>query len=333
MAARKKEPSIRATVLTMLQEQDGYMSGEAISRKLDLSRTAVWKHIKELKQAGYEIESVKKSGYRLVQKPNAISATEILSGLNTSSFGKNVVYEETVSSTQQIAHKLAHEGAETGTVVTANEQVDGRGRMGRPWYSQKGKGIWTSLIVRPEIPPQQTPQLTLLAAVAVVKGVKKATGIDCEIKWPNDVLINGKKVVGILTELQAEADQVNCVIIGMGINVNTAAQQFPKELHEKATSLFIEKGEETDRAYVLQCILEQMEMLYDKYLQDGFEIIKLMWESYAVSIGKRVVAKTLKGKIEGLATGITEDGFLILQDKDQTIHYISSADIQLSSQA
>jgi BirA family biotin operon repressor/biotin-[acetyl-CoA-carboxylase] ligase len=328
--AEKREPSVRTNVLKILSEKDGYISGQEISMRLNLSRTAVWKHIKELRGTGYDIESVKKSGYRLVHKPNAISATELHTGLKTTTFGHSIVYRESVSSTQQLAHKLAHEGAKTGTVVTADEQVKGKGRLGRPWHSPKAKGIWTSLILRPEIPPQQAPQLTLLAAVAVVKGTKKATGIDCEIKWPNDILINGKKIVGILTELQAEPDKVNAVIVGMGINVNTTREEFPEELREKATSLMIENGGEIDRAHLLQHILEQMEGLYETYLKEGFGIIKLMWESYAVSIGKNIIARTLKGETTGIAKGITEDGFLMLEDNHGTLHYVSSADIELS---
>lgn len=322
----------KADILKMLAARDGdFVSGQELSERLGLSRTAIWKHIHDLCDAGYEIESVKKSGYRLNGKPNVLSDAEIQSGLETERFGRVVHYVESVKSTQEVAHRLAREGAEEGTIVVADEQTGGRGRLGRPWHSPKASGIWTSLILRPHIPPQQAPQLTLLAAVGVVKGIRTATGLECDIKWPNDILIHGKKLVGILTELQADPDQVHSVIVGMGINVNVEKKDFPDELHDIATSLRIEAGAEINRSRVLQHILFQIEALYRDYLQDGFRFVKLLWESYALSLGNKVQARTLRGEISGRAMGLSESGFLILEDEEGKRHEISSADIHLPS--
>jgi BirA family biotin operon repressor/biotin-[acetyl-CoA-carboxylase] ligase len=322
----------RSEIIKILTARKGeFVSGRQLSEHLGLSRTAIWKHIGELRDEGYTIESVKKSGYRLTGKPNVLSEAEIQSSLETKSFGHTVHYEETVTSTQEIAHQLAAKGADEGTLVVADEQTGGRGRLGRPWHSPKGTGISASLILRPNIPPQAAPQLTLLTAVGVVKGIQEACGLDCEIKWPNDILVGGRKLVGILTELVADPDRIHSVIVGMGMNVNTKRTDFPAELREKATSICVETGKEIDRAELLQRILEQTEILYQDYLQEGFRFVKLLWESRAASLGNVIRARTLQGTLVGRAMGLSDDGFLILEDASGKRHEISSADIELSS--
>jgi len=324
--------SIREKLLKiLLDHQDQYMSGQKISELLNCSRTAVWKHIAELKKEGYELEAVQKRGYRLISRPNNIRPHDILSGLKTTVIGRSIVFRDSVTSTQTLALELALDGAEEGTVVIAEEQRKGKARLGRGWESPKGSGIWMSLILRPNIPPQNAPQLTLLTAVAVVQGIKLATGIDCDIKWPNDILIHGKKVCGILTELQADADRIQSVIIGIGMNVNT--KSFPPHLIHKATSLSIEKnGEEIQRSFVIQKIFESFETLYNEYVTTGFQAIKHRWESYAVSLRSVITARTLHGEITGYAKGITDDGILLIEDQNGKIHKIYSADIEIPSQ-
>lgn len=314
----------------LIEKQDTFISGHEMSEWLSLSRTAIWKHIEALRAEGYVIESQKKSGYRLMKKPDLLSAEEILAGLHTKRFAHSVHYEETMSSTQEIANMLAHNGAEEGTFVVTDEQTNGKGRLGRSWHSPKGLAISASLVLRPEIPPREAPQLTLLAAVSIVKGIKQATGLDCDIKWPNDILYRKKKLVGILTELQTGPDQVNAVLLGMGLNVNTSDSDFPSELRRKATSLRMEIGEKVNRAHLLQHILQEFEKLYDDYLQEGFRFVKLLWESYALGMGKIVQAQTLRGWLVGRAKEINDDGFLLLEDEKGEIHQVSSADIDLS---
>lgn len=325
------EQTIREKLLMLLKEhEDDYISGQKISELLGCSRTAVWKHIAELKKEGYEIEGIQKRGYRLVSKPNNIKPHDIRANLNTKKIGRNIHFYDIVESTQEIAHKLAREGAKEGTVVITEQQSKGRGRLGRPWESPKGTGIWMSIIVRPNIPPHQAPQLTLLTAVAIVQAIQQVTNLHPDIKWPNDVLLNGKKIVGILTELQAEADVIQSIIIGIGINVNT--KQFPEHLQDKATSLFIENNrKEVERAALIRAIFQQFEKLYEEYLQHGFKPIKLQWESYNISIGKYITAKTLSKEINGYATGITDEGVLLVEDDYGNIHEIYSADIDIYS--
>lgn len=324
------QSSIRKQLLKLFSEHDGeFLSGQMISEALGCSRTAIWKHIEELRKEGFELEAVQRKGYRIVSKPDRISGNEIQLGLKTSMLGHYVHYEESVSSTQKIAHKLSYDGVPEGTIVVAEEQVAGRGRLERSWFSPKYTGIWFSIILKPTIPPQQAPQLTLLAAVGVVRGIKAATGIQAEIKWPNDILINGKKIVGILTELQAEADRIHSVIIGIGINVNQQLDDFSDDLKETATSLAIIKDSKLNRSEILQAILKEMEDLYIDYLENGFQVVKLLWESHAISIGKQITARTFNDSLTGKALGITDDGVLLLEDHSGKIHHIYSADIEI----
>lgn len=323
---------IRSKLLKMFTDIDGdFLSGQKISEELGCSRTAVWKHIEDLRQEGYELEAVRRKGYRIKTIPDKISHNEISLGLKTDALGRKIHFEESVTSTQKIAHQLAYDGAPEGTLIVAEEQTSGRGRLSRVWHSPKHTGVWMSLILRPNLPPAKAPQLTLLTAVAITQAIEEVTGLRPDIKWPNDILINKKKTVGILTEMQAEADKINSVIIGMGINVNQALEHFPEELHSIATSLSIELGEPVNRAELIQKILVKFETLYHKYLEHGFFPIKLLWESYAISIGKRITARTITGTLKGEAKGITEDGVLMLEDDQGMIHYIHSADIQIGS--
>lgn len=308
---------------------ESYLSGQHLAELIGCSRTAVWKHIEELRKEGFELEAVRKKGYRIVKTPEKITADEIRLGLKTRFIGQNIHYEESVESTQKIAHHLAYENVSEGTVIIAEEQLSGRGRMDRKWHSPKYTGIWMSLILRPNIPLPKAPQLTLLAAVAIVQAIEGLTDLSPEIKWPNDILIRGKKVTGILTELQAEADRINSIIIGIGMNVNQVEEDFPVELEKIATSLRIEQGKEISRAAMVREIFNNMEKLYNLYLAEGFLPIKLLWESYAISVGREITARTLMQTIVGKALGITEEGVLMIEDKQGVTHHVYSADIEV----
>ncbi|EKN69581.1 bifunctional biotin operon repressor/biotin--acetyl-CoA-carboxylase ligase BirA [Neobacillus bataviensis LMG 21833] len=306
-----------------------FLSGQYLADLIGCSRTAVWKHIEELRKEGFELEAVRNKGYRVVKTPERITADEIRLGLQTNLIGRNIYYEESVESTQIIAKLLSNENVPEGTVIIAEEQLSGKGRMNRTWHSPKYTGIWMSLILRPNIPLTKAPQLTLLTAVAIVHAIEEETGLQPEIKWPNDILLAGKKVTGILTELHAEADRIHSIIIGIGINVNQKMEDFPRELQEKASSLAIEKGELMSRAGLIRSFFKHFEKLYMLYLEQGFFPIKLLWEGHAVSIGKILKARTLTNVIEGKALGITDDGVLILEDETGYIHHIYSADIEV----
>jgi BirA family transcriptional regulator, biotin operon repressor / biotin---[acetyl-CoA-carboxylase] ligase len=304
-----------------------YLSGQHLADIAGCTRTAVWKHIEELRKEGFEFEAVRRKGYKITSIPENMSADKITLGLKTSFFGRSLHYYESVESTQKIAYKLAYEHAAEGTVVIAEEQTAGRGRMDRKWHSPKYSGIWMSILLRPKLPIPKAPQLTLIAAVGVVQAIEEVTGLIPEIKWPNDILINGKKVTGILTELQAESDRINSIILGIGINVNTTTEELPAEIVHIASSLKIEAGRMINRENLIRSILEKLEKLYVLYLEKGFFPIKLLWESYAISIGKNITARTLTREIKGKAIGITEDGVLLLEEPCGRVHNIYSADI------
>ncbi|EEM11980.1 Biotin--[acetyl-CoA-carboxylase] synthetase [Bacillus pseudomycoides] len=317
-------------MLQIFSAADGeFVSGQTISDKLGCSRTAVWKHMEDLRSEGYELEAVRRLGYRIASKPDKVTANEIQLGLQTEFIGRTVYFKESVESTQHIAAKLAYEGAAEGTIVVAEEQTAGRGRLSRKWHSPKGTGIWMSIILRPAIPVHHAPQLTLLAAVSVAQAIEKCTSVNVGIKWPNDILIEGKKAVGILTEMQADPDKINAVIMGIGINANQGQEHFADEIKEIATSLAIESGKPIVRAELMQQIFLQMEKLYQEYVKNGFSVIKLLWESYAISIGKEITARTMKDTITGVAKGITADGVLMLEDDKGQLHHIHSADIEI----
>lgn len=312
----------------LLSNRQIFISGEELCQRLNVSRTAIWKHIEELRKDGYIIDAVRKQGYKILSAPTKISESTIVPYLETKWVGASVKAFDEVESTQQIAHQLARDGASSGTLVVADHQTGGKGRMGRKWHSPAGTGIWMSLILRPDIPLSATPQLTLLTSVAVLKGIYKACSIEAGIKWPNDLLIGKKKLAGILTELNAETDRINYVIIGIGINVNQKGDDYPKELRDIATSLCLEQGTPVKRNELIVHILKEWEDLYHIYLNHGFSPIKTLWEANAISIGQPIVARTLQGSYQGTAKGITEEGVLLLEDSAGTIHKIYSADIE-----
>ena len=321
---------IRKRLLEAFTAAEGeFLSGQALADILQCSRTAVWKHMEELRKEGFEIEAIRKKGYRIKKIADKVTENEIQLGLHTSVLGKVIHYVETVDSTQKVAHQLAQEGYPEGTIVIAEEQKYGRGRLMRQWHSPKASGVWMSVILRPNLPPFKAPQFTLITAAAVAQAIADTCHVKPEIKWPNDILLNGKKVTGILTELQAESDKINAIIIGIGMNVNHTAEDFPENLRSTATSLAIATGKKQMRAQIVQAILERLEAYYQLYLEKGFAPLKLLWENFEVSIGKKIVAHTIAGSISGTARGISEDGILKLEDEEGKIHDIYSADIEV----
>lgn len=304
------------------------VSGQQIADEFGVSRTAIWKYVKELEKEGYEIGSVRKKGYYLVTVPDRVNEANVKKHITTKKYGQNIRYIETCPSTQFLAHEEAQSGAVDGTVVLAEEQTAGKGRMARVWESKAAKGIWMSVITRPLLAPHQAPQMTLVAAVAVTRAIEDITGLSAQIKWPNDILINGKKVTGILTELQADPDVVKAIILGIGINVNQSAADFPLELSAIATSLKMEAGEQVNRAALIAKILRYLEDYTKLYEEHGFAPIKLLWEGYSNTAGKRIRAVMINETIEGTALGISEAGMLELKMDDGTIRGIYSADIE-----
>lgn len=326
----KVQSELRKRLLeAFTNNEEDFLSGQHLADLIGCSRTAVWKHIEELRKEGFELEAVRRKGYRIVTVPEKITANEVRLGLTTKRLGQQIHYEDTVDSTQKVAQRLSFEGAPDGTVVIAEVQTAGRGRMDRRWYAPKFTGVWMSVLLRPNLLPQKAPQLTLIVAVAVVQAIEEMTDLHPQIKWPNDILIGYKKVTGILTEMEAESDRIKSIIIGIGINVNQEVESYPEELQSIATSLFIETGQKVNRAELIRHVLVKLEKLYDIYLAEGFYPIKILWESYAVSIGKMITARMMNGNIYGKALGITDEGVLMIEDEAGKIHYVYSADIEL----
>jgi BirA family transcriptional regulator, biotin operon repressor / biotin---[acetyl-CoA-carboxylase] ligase len=314
--------------LKRLFEANGQpVSGQGIADEFGLSRTAIWKYVKDLEKDGYEIGTIRKKGYYLITVPDRVNEANVKKHLKSTVFGQRIDYKESCLSTQLIAHEEAQSGAPNGTVVISEEQTSGKGRMSRPWDSADGKGIWMSVITRPALTPQQAPQMTLVAAVAVTRAIEEVAGVNPSIKWPNDILIDGKKVTGILTELQADPDCVKAIILGIGINVNQNEEDFPEELKSIATSLKMVSGKTINRAELIAKTLEFLEHYTNLYVAHGFSPIKLLWEGYSNTVGKRIRAVMFNETIEGIAMGITEDGMLNLKLDDGSIRGIFSADI------
>jgi BirA family transcriptional regulator, biotin operon repressor / biotin---[acetyl-CoA-carboxylase] ligase len=327
----KLASKVKEKIIQLFTENDNkYLSGQFLSDELGISRTAIWKYMKELQEEGIEVEAVRKVGYKIIGKSDRMTPTDIQLGLETKKFGRNIFYQEETNSTQTIANELVLNGAEEGTIVLAERQLIGRGRLQRSWVTSGGKAIAMSLILRPSISPKVAPQLTLLTAVAIACAIEKVTGLQPNIKWPNDILINKRKVCGILTEMQGDADCIKSVVIGIGINVNQVEEDYPMELADIATSLRIEKGQTFMRAKLIQVILAEFEKYYAIFLEKGFKPIKILWESYAISLGKQIRATTLTEEIVGNAIGITDEGQLLIEDHLGEIHTIYSADISIN---
>lgn len=324
--------TIKEKILSRLLDVKGEpISGQKLADELHISRTMIWKHLKSLEDEGYIIEAVKKKGYMLKSIPDIVSKERITPYLETLQLGNNILYFPICDSTQNIAGEKARNGAPHGTVVITEAQTAGRGRLERSWDSSANKGIWMSVIIRPEISPHLAPQFTLVSAVAITKAIEDVTGVVPTIKWPNDLLVNEKKVTGILTELQADMDRVHSIIIGIGVNVNQELESFEESIQSIATSLKLETGIEINRAELVAKILFYLEKYTTIYVESGFGPIKILWESYSCTIGNRVRANLLRETLEGIAIGITNDGVLQLQLDDGEIRGIYSADIHLIS--
>ncbi|MBW2568634.1 MAG: biotin--[acetyl-CoA-carboxylase] ligase [Deltaproteobacteria bacterium] len=320
-------------LLLCLKEQKGeWISGQSISNRLSVSRTAIWKHVGKLKADGYVIESSPKKGYLLVKVPDLLIADEIQEKLNTSVFGKkDIIYFRETDSTNTRAKDLASNGAPEGTVVVAEKQTKGRGRRGRDWFSPFGDGIYASLILRPAISPVKAPKITLMAAVAVAESLLSLTQLDVRIKWPNDILINGKKIAGILTEISTEMDRVNYIVVGLGLNVNTSFKSSTEEVKKRATSILVETGKPFSRIKLVQAYLQFYEKYYEMFNENGFEPIMSRWKELANIVGQRIVVDIIGKKYIGKVLDVDDDGILILKDNQGTIHRIFSGDVAFAS--
>ncbi len=321
---------MRELILKTLQ-QERHISGEELGKRLNVSRTAVWKHINELRRRGYQIKSSPKSGYSFIEGTHLLLPEEILPGLNTQIVGKHIAHYDEVSSTQDIAAEMARGGAAEGTVVIAETQKRGRGRKGRNWISPPEGGIYLSLILRPNLKPSQVVQIPLIASVALVKAIRETVPLQPMIKWPNDIIVGKKKVGGILTEMSSEIDGVNYVVLGIGLNVNMPASLLDEETTGIATSLIDEYGEYTSRTKLVQSFLSEFEIIYTKFLASGFSSVRDEWKALNNTIGEWVKVSDGGKEIEGEALDIDNDGFLLVRKEGGDVSKIISGDVSFSN--
>lgn len=319
---------MKGEILKLLKETDGYVSGQELCRRFGVSRTAVWKVINQLKEEGYEIEAVRNRGYALKGAGDVLSEAELLSCLKTEWAGGRTVYFDATDSTNVQAKRLAEAHAPHGTLVVSDRQDGGKGRRGRSWASPSGVGIWMSLILRPEIAPSSASMLTLAAALAVREGIQEETGLSPLIKWPNDLVLNGKKICGILTEMSTELMEIQYVITGIGINVNQ--REFPSEIRDTATSLSLEAGRSFRRSSLIAAILKAFEKDYAAFLKTGD--LSLLLEEYnacLVNRGKEVCILDPSGEYRAVAEGIDESGSLLVTLPDGTRREIISGEVSV----
>lgn len=319
---------MKEEILRLLRSADGYISGQELCNRFGVSRTAVWKAINQLKEAGYEIEAQQNKGYRLMAAPDLMTEAEIKSLMHTEWVAKEVLYFDTIDSTNTKAQELAEKGYPSGTLVVADKQESGKGRRGRSWVSPSGIGIFMTLMIKPDINPNNASMLTLVAALAVAKAITSVTGEEALIKWPNDIVINGKKVCGILTEMNAQFDYINHIVVGIGINVHN--ESFPEEISQMASSLMIEAGgKRFHRAQIIAETMSYFEQYYDTFLktQDLSALVR-EYDELLVNMNKAVRVLDPKEPFDGKAMGITPKGELIV-DTWESRKLVSSGEVSV----
>lgn len=320
-----------ATILRLFREAgSGFVSGELISRELQISRTAVWKHINGLRDAGYQVEAIPSRGYHLLSSPDVLSLDEVRERLTATRIGRQLVCLPETASTNADAFRLAEEGAEEGAVVISDAQSGGKGRRGRVWESPAGVNLYCSVVLRPAIMPHEAPQLTFLSAVAVARAIEGTTALKPEIKWPNDLLIKGRKVAGLLNEMSAETDGINFVILGIGVNLNMTAAQFPADVRTPATSLLLEQGRPVNRVQFAAAMLGELDRLYADFLRHGFGPVRDEWQQRCNANGREVVVSEAGvDTVRGMFHGIDGDGALLVRFPDGMVERILSGDVRV----
>ena len=321
---------MKTEILKILRGTDGYVSGQELCDKLGVSRTAVWKVIGSLKGEGYEIDAVSRKGYRLLSSPDVVSESEVASRISDGVFGQRVVSYEITDSTNTRAKQLAEEGAVHGTLVVANMQTAGKGRRGRSWQQEEGSVIAMSLLLRPTFSPDKASMLTLLAAHSVAGAIEAVTGLPAAIKWPNDIVINRKKTVGILTEMSLGVEQaaIDYIVIGIGINVNNTA--FPEDIRDMATSLYLEKGERVSRSVLIAESMRRLEADYEAFLEtEDLSAILQDYNTHLISMNKEVRVLDPKGEYTGISRGMDAQGELLVERADGELIKVYAGEVSV----
>lgn len=324
-------------ILGQLKEAaPGYVSGGELGKLFGVSRAAVWKYIEELRQEGYMIEASSRKGYRFLPSEEKLNSYEIANGLETTVIGRAAEYYDTVDSTNNLAKKLAAEGCADGTAVIAGQQTAGRGRLGRCWESPAGKGIYISVVLRPNMAPAETQLLTLAAAVAACEALRTATGICAGIKWPNDLVIEGRKVCGILLEMSSEADRVNYVVVGIGINFSQEREDFSDDLKNRAVSLKMLADDKVSseikpfsKLSIIRAVLHELDRVYRTILEGRNENILESWREHTITLGRTVSFKLQDIDYSGTAVDITPDGRLSVKCSDGVLRDLYSGEVSI----
>lgn len=317
-----------ADIIRMFKEKDDYVSGEEMSRELGITRAGIWKRIEELRNKGYKIQASTAKGYKLVKSPEF--SLEELEMLVQGDIGREIIFFKTIGSTNTAALELAEKGAPHGTVVIADRQAKGKGRLGRTWVSPPGSNIYMSVILRPEIEPKDATLLTIMTAVSCAKGVMKSTGLKAEIKWPNDLMISKKKLGGILTEMKSDPDGIVFAVIGIGINVNSkTTKDFPPDIRGIATSIREELGKIQSRTFIIAEILKETEHWYKVLLTEGRKPLFDEWKRLSSTLGRKVKVTVGDNVFTGVAEDIDKGGMLILRLPSGILKKISSGDLTM----
>lgn len=304
------------------------MPGTEISRQLGVSRAAIWARIEELRTAGYKIIASPHHGYQLISGPEGLVADDLISRLeNPRVIGREIrVFRET-RSTNEIMEKLAVDNLAEGIVVFAESQTAGRGRLGRRWISPPGKGLWFSILLRPPLRPQEMTRLTIASVTSIARALRNYLGLKPEIKWPNDLLLRGRKVAGILTELNTEPDRIKYAILGIGLNVNLEARDLPDDLHSFATSLLLELGRPLDRAELAVQLLREIDRDYERICTGQFDTVAREWSQQCRTLGNYVSATVGPNQVRGWAESLDTDGALIIRNDHGHLQRIIGGDV------
>ena len=321
----------KSDILALLRNSKDYVSGQQLCAQFGVSRTAVWKAINQLKEDGYQIEAVSHKGYRLLESPDILSESEILSRLTTDWAGRTLHYFNETGSTNIDAKRYAEEGEPHGTTVVANMQSAGRGRRGRLWQSPAGSAIYMTIMLKPQFVPDKASMLTLVMALSVADAIVEVTGLSAGIKWPNDIVVNKKKVCGILTEMNAELDYIQYVVIGVGINVNNnSPEEFPEEIRKTATSLKIESGMQISRAALLERVLAHFEKNYNIFTQ-SLDLSALMeaYDARLLNLNAEVRVLDPKGEYTGIARGLNPAGELLVEKENGEVVPVYAGEVSV----
>jgi BirA family transcriptional regulator, biotin operon repressor / biotin---[acetyl-CoA-carboxylase] ligase len=315
-------------ILNLLRSScSGFISGEELARKCGISRAMVWKHVKSLEREGFGIEAIPSRGYKIRTVPDILRPSDIKTALKTTVIGKKIQFLSEVASTNTLAMEMAADGTPEGTVVIADTQTSGKGRLGRKWISPKGN-LYLSVVLRPNIPIHKAPLITLTGAVAVASAIRTTCGLEAGIKWPNDILISGKKVSGLLTEMSAEQDRIRHIVLGIGVDVNMEMGELPPEVRSITTTLAVESGAKINRTELLQQVLRDLERWYQMFLSNHADVLE-EWKKLNMTVGSRITVSGAGEELDGLAQGVDSDGRLIVRLDDGAVRTVAAGDVTI----